>query len=38
MVLLATFCGLRVGELRVLRQVNLDLLHRTVVGTCCGCV
>ncbi len=30
MVLLATFCGLRVGELRALRQVNLDLLHRTV--------
>jgi integrase len=30
MVLLATFCALRVGELRALRQVNLDLLHRTV--------
>lgn len=30
MVLLATFCGLRVGELRALRQCNLDLLHRTV--------
>ena len=30
MVLLATFCGLRVGELRALRQRNLDLLHRTV--------
>jgi integrase len=30
MVLLATFCGLRVGELRALRQVNLDLLHRDV--------
>jgi integrase len=29
-VLLATLCGLRVGELRALRQVNLDLLHRTV--------
>jgi integrase len=31
MMLLATFCGLRVGELRALRQRNLDLLHRTVV-------
>ncbi len=30
MMLLATFCGLRVGELRALRQRNLDLLHRTV--------
>ena len=30
MVLLATFCGLRVGELRARRQQNLDLLHRTV--------
>ncbi len=30
MVLLATFCALRVGELRALRQLNLDLLHRTV--------
>jgi integrase len=30
MLLLATFCGLRVGELRALRQRNLDLLHRTV--------
>lgn len=30
MVLLATLCALRVGELRALRQVNLDLLHRTV--------
>ena len=30
MVLLATFCGLRVGELRALRHRNLDLLHRTV--------
>src|SRR5687768_2605760 len=30
MVLLATLCGLRVGELRALRQRNLDLLHRTV--------
>jgi integrase len=30
MALLATFCGLRVGELRALRQRNLDLLHRTV--------
>jgi hypothetical protein len=30
MVLLATFCALRVGELRALREVNLDLLHRTV--------
>jgi integrase len=30
MVLLATFCGLRVGELRALRQRNVDLLHRTV--------
>jgi integrase len=30
MTLLATFCGLRVGELRALRQRNLDLLHRVV--------
>jgi len=30
LVLLATFCGLRVGELRGLRQKNLDLLHREV--------
>jgi integrase len=30
MALLATFCGLRVGELRALRQRNLDLLHRSV--------
>jgi integrase len=30
MVLLATFCGLRLGELRALRQRNLDLLHRSV--------
>jgi integrase len=30
LVLLATFCGMRVGELRALRQANLDLLHRTV--------
>jgi integrase len=30
MMLLATFCGLRVGELRALRQRNLDLLHRIV--------
>lgn len=30
LVLLATFCALRVGELRALRQSNLDLLHRTV--------
>ena len=31
MVVVATFCGLRVGELRALRQVNLDLLHGTVL-------
>jgi integrase len=31
MVLLATFCALRVGELRALRQVNLDVLHRSVL-------
>lgn len=30
MVLLATFCGLRLGELRALRLRNLDLLHRNV--------
>jgi integrase len=30
MVLLATFCGLRLGELRALRRRHLDLLHRTV--------
>jgi integrase len=30
MVLLATFTGLRLGELRALRRRNLDLLHRTV--------
>lgn len=30
LVLLATFCGLRVGELRALRQKNLDLLHGEV--------
>jgi integrase len=30
LMLLATFCGLRVGELRALRQRNLDLLHRSV--------
>jgi integrase len=30
MLLLATFCGLRVGELRALRQRNLDLLHQRV--------
>ncbi len=29
-VLLATFCGLRLGEIRALRQRHLDLLHRTV--------
>ena len=29
-VLLATFCGLRLGEVRALRQRHLDLLHRTV--------
>jgi integrase len=29
-LLLATVCGLRVGELRALRQRNLDLLHRIV--------
>jgi integrase len=30
MVLLATFCGLRLGELRALRRRHVDLLHRTV--------
>jgi integrase len=30
MVLLATFAGLRLGELRALRRNRLDLLHRTV--------
>ena len=30
-VLLATFCAIRVGELRALRQVNLDVLHRSVL-------
>ena len=29
-VLLATFCGLRLGEIRALRRRHLDLLHRTV--------
>ena len=29
-VLLATFCGLRLGEVRALRHRHLDLLHRTV--------
>lgn len=29
-VLLATFCGLRLGEIRALRVRHLDLLHRTV--------
>ena len=29
-VLLATFCGLRLGEIRGLRVRDLDLLHRTV--------
>jgi integrase len=29
-VLLATFCGLRLGEIRALRDRHLDLLHRTV--------
>ena len=29
-VLLATFCGLRLGEVRALRQRHVDLLHRTV--------
>src|SRR5947209_3841632 len=29
-VLLATFCGLRLGEVRALRRRHLDLLHRTV--------
>ena len=30
MVLLATFAGLRLGELRALKRERLDLLHRTV--------
>jgi integrase len=30
MVLLATFTGLRLGELRALKRSRLDLLHRTV--------
>jgi integrase len=30
MVLLATFCGLRLGELRALRRDRMDLLHKTV--------
>lgn len=30
MVLLATFAGLRLGELRALKKSRLDLLHRTV--------
>lgn len=30
MVLIATFCGLRLGELRALRRYHLDLLHRSV--------
>jgi integrase len=29
-VLLATFCGLRLGEIRALRVRHVDLLHRTV--------
>lgn len=29
-VLLATFCGLRLGEIRALRVKRIDLLHRTV--------
>ena len=29
-MLLATFCGLRLGEIRALRVRHLDLLHRTV--------
>jgi integrase len=29
-VLLATFCGLRLGEIRAMRHRHLDLLHRTV--------
>ena len=30
MVLLATFCGLRLGELRALRRNRVDLLHKTL--------
>lgn len=30
MVLLAAFCGLRLGELLALRRDRVDLLHRTV--------